>query len=55
MPKRNDSHTREGRRLDAVKRQSSYDALSTDQKIEQARSRSGGSVREISRLVKSGE
>lgn len=50
MTKRNDKHTREGRREDAVKRQTEHDKLTIEQKIAKAAQRRGASGREIGRL-----
>ena len=43
--------TRKQRKEEAAVRQSEYDSLTTDQKIERARSRRGNSKREIERLT----
>lgn len=50
MTKRNDKHTREGRREDAVKRQVEHNKLTIEQKIVKASERRGQSRREIVRL-----
>lgn len=52
MPKINDQNTRRIRREQAEERQRKYDSLTTDEKLELAKSRRGESSREVVRLLK---
>lgn len=52
MTKINNRSVRELRRTQAEKRQSAYNSLSVDQKIERAKERPGESYRELVRLYK---
>lgn len=52
MPKTNNRQVRELRKEQAEKRQNVYDALTLDQKIERAQSRTGESSRELVKLYK---